>query len=144
MKKLFLILIATFSISSVYSQEIGLRFGEISAGNVAIDGIFSTGDFSRLHADVSFGRGVGADLIWDFFYRPLGEEAFDWYIGIGPYTFIGERFELGAISEIGLEYHFKGIPLAIGADYRPGLRIIDNTDLFWNEYGFNVRWVMGK
>ena len=67
------------------AQELGLRFGDVSGGNVAIDAIFSTGEFNRLHADVSFGNGVGADLLWDFFYRPLGGEAFNWYMGVGPY-----------------------------------------------------------
>lgn len=141
MKKALLLVFALALFSMAYTQEVGLRFGDVSGGNIAIDAVFSTSEFTRLHADVSFGRGVGADLLWDFFYRPLGQEAFDWYIGVGPYAFIGERFELGVVSEIGLEYHFKGVPLAIGADYRPGLRIIDNTDLFWGGFGANVRWV---
>lgn len=127
--------------TSSFGQEIGVRFGDISGGNVAIDAIFSTSDFSRIHADVSFGSGVGIDLIWDFLYRPLGEEAFNWYLGVGPYAFLGEPFQLGAIGEIGLEYHFNSVPLAIGADWRPYLRIIDETDFGWAGFGLNVRYV---
>ncbi len=145
MKKI--LLLAFISISGLLitnAQEVGLRFGDVSGGNVAIDGVFATGNFSRIHADVSFGKGVGIDMLWDFLYRPLGGEAFDWYVGAGPYTFIGNNFELGAVGEIGLEYHFNGVPLAIGGDWRPGIRLIDNTDLFWGGFGLNVRWVFGS
>ena len=44
-------IIASFSFS--YAQELGVRFGDVSGGSVAIDGIFATGEFSRIHADVS-------------------------------------------------------------------------------------------
>lgn len=133
------------------AQELGLRFGDVSGGNVAIDAIFSTGDFNRLHADVSFGNGVGADLLWDFFYRPLGDEAFNWYMGVGPYIGIfdygkddGTDFNLGAVFEIGIEYRFAGAPIALGADYRPSLEIIDKTSLHMGSFGFNIRYVFGE
>ncbi len=143
MKKFLLILSLLCMITlPSYTQEVGVRFGNISGGNVALDAVFSTSKLSRIHADLSFGDGVAIDLIWDFHYKPLGNEAFDWYIGVGPYSFLGNPFELGLIAEIGLEYHFKGIPLAIGGDWRPFLRIIDNTDVGWNGFGLNVRLVL--
>ena len=123
------------------AQEIGVRFGEVTGGNVALDAVFSTSKFSRIHADVSFGDGVGIDVLWDLLYRPLGGEAFNWYMGFGPYAFLGSPFKLGIAAEAGLEYHFNGIPLAIGADWRPRLRLIDNTDFIWGGFGFNVRFV---
>ena len=140
-------LIAGFVITSVtisQAQEVGLRFGEVSGGNVAVDAVFGTGKFSRIHADVSFGKGVGIDALWDFLYRPLGGEAFDWYVGAGPYTFIGNDFELGVVGEIGLEYHFNEVPLSIGGDWRPFFRLIDNTDIGWGGFGLNIRWVFGN
>ena len=142
MKKLLLIL--TLAVSTIVvsnAQELGVRFGNVSGGNVAVDGIFSTGQFSRIHADVSFGKGVGIDLLWDFLYRPLGEEAFNWYVGAGPYTFIGDPFALGIIGEIGLEYRFKEVPIVLGGDWRPYFRLIDNTDFGAKGFGLNVRWV---
>lgn len=143
MKKIFSVLCLVYMTSVlVYSQEVGVRFGNISGGNVALDAVFSTTNFSRIHGDLSFGDGIAVDLIWDFFYMPLGNEAFDWYIGLGPYSFLGSPFELGLMAEIGLEYHFKDLPLAIGGDWRPYLRIIDNTDLGWNGFGLNVRLVL--
>ena len=127
--------------SQVAAQEIGVRFGEITGGNVALDAVFSTSSFSRVHGDLSFGDGVGIDLLWDFFYRPLGGEAFNWYLGFGPYAFIGSPFKFGIAAEAGLEYHFNGVPIAIGADWRPRLRLIDNTDFLWGGFGLNIRFV---
>ncbi|WP_319482430.1 hypothetical protein [uncultured Draconibacterium sp.] len=136
------------------AQELGVRFGDVSAGSVAIDGIFSTGEFNRLHADLSFGDGVAADLLWDFLYRPLGDEAFNWYMGVGPYLAILDReydkngnkvdetnFNLGAAFEIGLEYRFVDIPVVLGLDYRPSLEVIDNTSFHWEGFGLNIRYV---
>ena len=142
MKKLFLILTLTVSVLSISNaQELGIRFGDVTGGNVAIDGIFSTGDFSRIHADVSFGHGVGIDLLWDFLYRPLPGEAFNWYAGVGPYAFLGDPFALGVLGEIGLEYRFNEVPIALGIDWRPYFRLIENTDFGAEGFGLNVRWV---
>ncbi len=145
MRKLFLVFIFVFgAFCSGHAQELGLRFGDVSGGNVAVDAIWSTGKFNRLHGNVSFGNGVGVDALWDFLYRPVGGEAFNWYVGAGPYTFIGDHFALGAVGEIGLEYRFNGIPLAIGGDWRPALRLIEDTDVVWHGFGFNVRYVFNK
>lgn len=153
-----ILLTAILAVAGIFvgnAQEIGVRFGDVSAGSVAIDGIFSTGEFNRLHADLSFGDGVAADLLWDFFYRPLGDEAFNWYMGVGPYLAILDEdiyysdgrkdsdtnFNLGAAFEIGLEYRFVDIPIALGLDYRPSLEVIDETDFHWGGFGLNVRYV---
>lgn len=107
-----------------------------------MDAVFSVADFSRVHADVSFGDGgAGVDLLWDFLYKPMEGEAFYWYLGAGPYTFLGSPFELGVVGEAGIEYRFNNIPLVIGADWRPLLRVIDNTDFDMGGFGINVRMV---
>lgn len=142
MKKVFLslFLIGVFS-ASMNAQELGIRFGDVTGGNVAIDAVFSAGEFSRLHADVSFGDGLGIDLLWDFIYRPLGEEGFKWYAGVGPNLYLSDPFALGVVGELGIEYQFKNTPLVIGADWRPGLRVIENTDFGVDSFGLNVRYV---
>jgi len=145
MKKVLFISVFIFAgMFASNAQELGVRFGNISAGNVAIDGVFSTGEFSKIHADVSFGSGVGIDLLWDFLYRPINGEAFKWYVGAGPYAFIGDPFQLGVIGEIGLDYHFNKVPISISADWRPYFRIIDNTDFGAEGFGLNIRYVFGK
>jgi hypothetical protein len=145
MKKLFFIIIiglSTYGFSG--AQELGVRFGDVTVGNAAIDAVFGLGQFSRVHADVSFGdSGVGIDALWDFVYRPLGGEAFNWYAGFGPYLWIDDPFWLGVVGELGLEYRFKNVPIAIGADWRPGFSIIDETGFHTGGFGFNVRYRFG-
>ncbi len=131
----FTLLITT----AISAQEIGVRFGEVTGNNVAIDGVF---DFegSRIHANVSFGEGVGIDALYDFIYKPIGEEAINWYAGVGASTYIEDDFNLGVSGEIGLEYVFKEVPIVLGIDYRPTFWIIDDTDFKWDGFGINVRY----
>ncbi len=134
-------------IIGVNAQELGVRFGNVTGGDVAIDAVFSAGEFSRIHADVSFGNDlVGIDALWDFLYRPFEAEGetFFWYVGAGPFLGIGDDFTLGVAGEIGIEYHFSGAPLALGLDWRPGLRIIDNTDFSVQGFGLNLRYVFSR
>ena len=136
------VVIASYSFSN--AQELGIRFGDVSGGKVAIDGIFGTGQFSRIHADVSFGDGVGIDVLWDFLYRPLGGEAFNWYAGVGPYIQIADPFWFGVAGEIGLEYLFATVPIALGIDWRPSLSIIESTEFHVGGFGLNVRYVFSR
>lgn len=140
MKKILITLFFTGILSQVSAQEIGLRFGDVTGGNVAIDAVLKMGESNRIHADISFGEGIGIDLLWDFIYEPLGDEALNWYAGVGPYTFLGSPFAIGAVGELGLEYQFKEFPLVIGADWRPYFRLIDDTNLGVNSFGLNIRW----
>lgn len=141
MKKFLLIASILFlGINSINSQEVGLRFGDVTGGNVGVDFVLPMGETTRIHGDISFGDGAGIDLIWDFIYRPLDGDFLYWYAGLGPYTFLGSPFELGAVGELGLEYRFENTPIVIGADWRPFFRLIDNTTLAFSSFGVNVRW----
>jgi hypothetical protein len=145
MKKLFFV--SVFLLTGFFSnaQELGLRFGEVTGGNVAIDGIFSLGEFSRVHADVSFGDGgMGVDALWDFMYRPLNVEGLSWYAGAGAYMFIADPFFFGVVGEIGLEYKFADAPISAGLDWRPALNLIDEVHLYGKGFGLNIRYVFGK
>jgi len=143
MKKiLFVVFLLAVGLTITNAQEIGVRFGLISGNNVALDGVFSTSKFSRIHADVSFGgNGVGVDALWDFLYRPINGEAFNWYVGAGANTFLGDPFMLGIIGEAGLEYRFNSVPIALGLDWRPNLVVIQTTGFVFDSFGFNIRWV---
>ncbi|RJE75345.1 outer membrane insertion C- signal [Reichenbachiella sp. MSK19-1] len=151
------------------AQEIGGRVGDVGGNNVAVDAIFSLGEFSRLHGNVSFGVdrhpgyndsfGFGADLLWDFFYKPLtigGEDGFNWYIGAGPSMFAGGNggfyhyddyddsvFLFGVSAEFGLEYHFD-FPLAVGVDVRPTFWIVEDTFIEPFGAGVMARYVFGQ
>lgn len=143
-KTLLITVLIIASNLTIKAQEIGIRFGDVSGGNVAIDGIFSTGKFSRIHADVSFGDGAGIDVLWDFLYRPITDATFNYYVGVGPYMWINDPFWLGAVGEIGIEYRFEAIPVALGIDWRPAISIIEETDIHFKGFGFNVRYVINE
>lgn len=143
--KYILILIVGISLSqTTNAQEIGVRFGDAlgNQSSVAIDGIFALGKLNRIHADVSFGNGVGVEALYDFINAPIGGEALSLYAGVGVSLFLGDPFLLGIPGEIGIEYHFNNLPLALGADWRPVFIIVENTDFSASGFGFNVRFVL--
>lgn len=123
------------------AQEIGIRFGDVVGNDVAIDAVFSSSQYSRIHADVSFGSGVGVEVLWDFMYRPLGSSDFKWYLGVGPSALIDDPFWLGISGEAGIEYRFKEAPIVLGADWRPTFWIIDDSDFRAGGFGINARYV---
>jgi hypothetical protein len=136
--QILLISILLFSIS--YSQELGIRFGDIVGNNVAIDGVFGF-EGKRIHADVSFGDGVGIEALYDFIIKPIEGEAFYYYMGAGVFTWLGDPFQLGVSGELGLEYRFNKVPIALGLDWRPSFRIINDTEFYFDRFGLNIRWV---
>jgi len=135
-------------------QEVGIRLGNNWGNHAAIDAVFAAGQFSRIHADLSFGGGVSAEALWNFVYKPIGTEGFHWYAGVGLSMFIADgsnndngdvsNFSLGIPGEIGIEYRFKKAPLALGMDWRPVFVILQNTSLSAGEFGLNFRYCFGK
>lgn len=151
--KIALLALSFFGIAvTSNAQEVGIRLGNNWGNHAAIDAVFSAGQFSRIHADLSFGGGVSAEALWDFVYKPIGTEGFHWYAGVGLSMFIGDssgndnssNFRLGVPGEIGIEYRFKKAPLALGMDWRPVFVILQNTSLNAGEFGLNFRYCFGK
>ncbi len=140
MKNLFL-LSAFIGLTSLCSaQEIGVRLGNNIGGTAAVDAVFGN-KAGRIHANISFGNGVALEALCDVLYMPLGSKGLNWYAGVGAFAYIHDPFHLGASSELGLEYRFKGAPFALGMDWRPTLRIIESTDFYWDRAGVNFRYV---
>jgi hypothetical protein len=144
MKRLLTILGLLLICAAANAQELGIRFGDVVGNDVALDAVFSTGKFSRIHADVSFGTGVGLEALWDFVYRPLSEESLYWYAGAGASMLIDDPFFLGVNGEIGLEYRFNGVPVSLSLDWRPVFYLIEDTDFRADGFGLNVRYVFGS
>lgn len=129
-----------FGAITTQAQEIGLRFGHINGNNVAVDGIFSTGEFSRVHGNLSFGQnGLGLDAIWNPIYEDIPDTDFKWYAGFGPSVYLSDSFRLGAAGEVGVEYTFLEVPITLGLDFRPYLFLVEVTE-FRSGFGFNARW----
>jgi hypothetical protein len=138
--QIFALVILGMLAGFAHAQQIGVRFGDIVGNNVALDAVFGAQGY-RVHADVSFGDGVGVEALIDLAVRPLEGEAFSFYMGVGMFSWLGDPFRLGVSSEFGLEYRFNSLPIVIGLDWRPSLRLIDNTDFIADRFGFNIRFV---
>lgn len=141
MKKLFLLSSFIFFGYTVYSQEIGVRFGEVLGNNIALDAVFGSGEFHRIHTDLSFGNDFGLEVLWDFVYRPFGGEAFYYYIGLGPSFLFSDPLFFGISAELGLEYRFNSIPVAVGIDWRPTYFIVEESEFETGGFGVNARFI---
>lgn len=141
MKKI-LVLLLFISTLQINAQEIGIRLGNFHKGSIAIDGIVNFDDQTRLHGDITFGNGIGANLLYDFKIDNLNLASLDfqYYFGTGVSTFIGSPFILGVNGEAGIEYLFKQTPITIGIDWRPQLNIISKTSLEMLQFGVNIRY----
>ena len=144
MKTFLLAILVVIGVSQFsQAQELGIRFGDAWGGHYAVDAVFGLGQFSRVHADVSFGNnGVGVEALWDLLYKPLEKNLY-WYVGVGPSAYLGDPFALAVSGEIGLEYRFD-FPMVIGADWRPSFIVIEKTDFEAGWFGLNIRYVFGK
>lgn len=143
MKKLLVITSFLLCSYAGFSQEIGARWGDVLGNDIALDMMLRSGDGHRLHADLSFGNDFGLELLWNVI-QPLGNSSLNWYIGLGPSMLFSENFLLGISGELGLEYRFEGLPIAIGADWRPTFFIIEDTDFETGGFGVNARFVFGS
>jgi hypothetical protein len=129
-----------FGAITTQAQELGLRFGHINGNDVALDAIFSTGEFSRVHGNLSFGQnGLGLDALWNPIYDDIPDTDFKWYAGFGPSVYLSDNFRLGAAGEVGVEYAFPEVPITLGLDFRPYLFLVEVTE-FRAGFGFNARW----
>lgn len=122
------------------AQEVGIRFGNVNGNEVAVDGIFALGEFSRVHADVSFGDGVGIDALWNPVYDNISTSDFMWYAGFGPSLYLSDNFKFGVAGEIGAEYPFPDVPITLGLDWRPYFILVEETSFDAGGFGLNVRW----
>ena len=142
MKKILLVFGFCLIAMTGYSQEIGARFGDALGNNIALDAVFGTGP-SRIHADLTFGNGVGIELLWDILYNQLGSSPLNWYVGVGGSALINDPFVFGIAGEIGLEWVIEGAPITLGADWRPVFVLTQDSRFDSGGFGFNVRYRFG-
>jgi len=145
MKKLLVLSSFLFMSYAGFSQEVGVRFGDVLGNDIALDMMLHTGSGNRLHADLSFGNDFGLELLWDILHKPFGNSNFYWYLGLGPSMIFGDDFVIGVSAEAGLEYRFASLPLVIGADWRPGYFFLsDNSYFEEGGFGINARFAFGS
>ncbi len=139
----FILTVLVFSTADVKAQnnlEVGLRFGD----NFAIDGTLPIAQAPRLHAAVYLDRfGFGAYGNWVF---NLGEgpKNLRFYAGGGPEIFTEHQFDVAVAGDLGVEWAFGEVPVTLGFDWRPSLRLTNGTDLHTGNWGFVARFMLGR
>ncbi len=139
----FILTVLVFSTADVKAQnnlEVGLRFGD----NFAIDGTLPIAQAPRLHAAVYLDRfGFGAYGNWVF---NLGEgpRNLRFYAGGGPEIFTERQFDVAVAGDLGVEWAFGEVPVTLGFDWRPSLRLTNGTDLHTGNWGFVARFMLGR
>ena len=143
MKKLVFLFVAVLFISlssnaQNRSYELGVRIGGYGGVGAAVDGIMTLGEKNRLHGDLGFfSDALSVSAFYDWMF-PI-EEGFSFYPGVGAEMIIGDAFVLAIGGELGFEYAFK-FPLSIGLDWRPSIRLIDDSGFGYDSFGLNIRY----
>ena len=57
---------------------------------------------------------------------------------------IADPFWFGVAREIGLENRFETLPISLGADWRPVLSIVEETNFHAGGFEFNIRYRFGE
>jgi hypothetical protein len=144
MKKIKTILLLIFSIASFVATaqsnwEAGLRVGE----NVSFDATIPLASAPRLHPAVYFDRfGIATYFDWLFAFSD-GPAGLKIYPGVGPEVFFGNEADFQIAGNFGMEYSFD-FPLTLGFDWRPAVRLTNNTGFYSGNWGFIARFRFGQ
>jgi len=76
--------------------------------------------------------------VYQTVYGIQGVPGLNWYwgygVGLGIY---GKAFQIGVIGDLGIEYNFANVPIALSIDWRPGLYFVTGgSGLYFGWEGF--------
>ncbi len=123
----------------------GLTVKHFLSERAAIEGIFST----------RWG-GITITPLYEIHQTAFETTSFNFYYGIGGHLGIWDDpddppwfdetadayIAVGADGIIGLEYTFEEIPFNISLDWKPALNIVPDVDLWLEEVGLSVRFII--
>lgn len=141
---------ATLGATPDYKTAIGLKFLyglSLTAKHFlkekhALEGIFTYRGFDGL------GTQFGATIVYEYHNPINGVAGLKWYVGGGGhfqyFSFDDDNVEattqFGAVGVLGLEYKFKGIPLAISADWQPIYLLNENSSFSAENGGIGIKY----
>jgi len=119
--------------------EAGARFGD----NISVDLALPISKAPRLHGAVYLDRfGVGAYGNWVFRLKE-GPKNLRFYLGGGPELFFEHQFDIAVAGDVGVEWAFDELPVTVGFDWRPSLRLTNGSGFHSGNWGFTVRYRFG-
>lgn len=119
--------------------EVGARF----ADNIGIDATIPISARPRMHATAyleSFGLGGYFDWMFALSDGPSGLK---FYPGVGPEFFFENDFNMNVAGDFGVEYSFE-FPLTIGLDWRPAIRLTNDSNFSARNWGILARFRFGE
>ncbi len=133
------------TIDGLHAQEVGVRYGQMAANQVAIDIAAATGGYGQVHSCISLGeKGVGFDALFDFYQGTFNKQnGLSWYAGAGGASYFIDDMRVGAAVELGFQYDFMHDPFSIGFDWRPTYWLINESvadDFQYYSFGINLRY----
>lgn len=141
---LLIALIGAIGLNDANAQkglEVGIRLGD----RVSADLTVPIGKEPRLHPAVYFDKRFGVGAYFDWLFRlSEGPANLRFYPGVGPEMYFEDRFDLAVAGNFGVEWAFSEVPITIGFDWRPALRLTNDTDFHTGNWGFTARFRIGQ
>ena len=158
MKKVLLILFAVIGFgfaASAQNNAIGVR---LSGGDqwycAEISYQQSIGATHRIEADLGYRVDDYYDIgylfltgVYQLHFDIPAVKNLGWYFGFGPRVelfYYDKSFYfsggVGAVGQIGMDYHFDAIPLQLSMDFRPCLYLIPYNVFQWGDFALSIRY----
>ncbi len=155
MKKLFLALVAVFTLSMTANAQnnLGVRIGDVQTLGAELSWQHGLGG-NRLALDLGWASGDHHSAIsLTGIYQWTGEigSGFGWFAGVGArvafwswdngYGNGDSEIALALAGQAGLEYQFPSIPIQLSLDIRPAFYLIPETHFHWGDIALGIRYI---
>ena len=153
MKKIVLIAVALFVVTTAFSQNyktsIGLRTG--SSVGASLKHFINQQDALEAIADVDLIRHDELKIRVGGFYErhyDVNVDGFALYAGAGASAGVhvagiySKQFMMSLDLIGGAEYKFNNVPIAISADWTPRIQIISNSGLKVPNFAITIRYII--
>ncbi len=152
MKKLFIALVAVFTLGTANAQiqDLGVRLGGGQGFGAELSAMWGMGG-NRLETDLGWHSDDGfTGIEFAGIYQWKGDigSGFNWFAGVGArlamwsYDVAGadDDFALAIAGQAGIEYNFDAIPIQLTLDIRPCFWLIPDTDFHWGDIALGIRY----
>lgn len=132
--------ISTSAFSQEYKQAVGLRLGY----NLSLDYKMNLSESNSIIANVTLPWTFGGVLVGGYYNWNFDIGAVDglgWYVGAGANLGLLGGFYASVNAMAGIEYKLKDFPIAIAAEFTPGLTVTPRIG-FGYDTGLVIRYTL--
>lgn len=152
MKKLFIALVAVFTLGTANAQiqDLGVRIGGGQGFGTELSAMWGMGG-NRLETDLGWHNDdgfTGIELAGIYQWKGDIGSGFNWFAGVGARLAIwsydadgvDSDFALALAGQAGIEYNFDAIPIQLTLDIRPCFWLTPSTDFHWGDIALGIRY----